>query len=102
MVDSIAGPIPREEPHAGPVGLDRARTRAPPTLVVQVEQGPTVVEKLIDGVGPYMNPPERAVIFSKDEKPRVQSFERTRAVLPMAGTWPEGRPHDFGAIGRST
>ena len=75
---------------------------APPTLVVQVEQGPTVVEKLIDGVGLYMNPPERAVIFTGDERPQVQSLERMRAVLPMAGTWPEGRPHDFGAIGRST
>ncbi len=61
-----------------------------------------MVEKLIDGVGLYMNPPERAVIFTGDERPQVQSLERMRAVLPMAGTWPEGRPHDFGAIGRST
>ena len=71
------------------------------TLSFKLSRDPRFAEKLIDGVGPYMNPPERAVIFSEDEKPRVQSFERTRAVLPMAGTWPEGRPHDFGAMGRS-
>ncbi len=52
------------------------------------------MERLIDVRGLYMNPPERAVLFSVDEKPQVQALERTQAVLPMAEQWPEGRPHD--------
>ncbi len=52
-------------------------------------------EKLIDVVGLYMNPPERSVIFSIDEKPQTQALERTQAILPMGRDWPEGRPHDY-------
>ncbi|MGI0130187.1 MAG: IS630 family transposase, partial [Thermoplasmata archaeon] len=51
-------------------------------------------EKLVDVVGLYMNPPERSVIFSVDEKPQTQALERTQAILPMGRDWPEGRPHD--------
>ncbi len=49
----------------------------------------------MDVVGLYMNPPERSVIFCVDEKPQTQALERTQAVLPMGGNWPEGRPHDY-------
>lgn len=52
-------------------------------------------EKLVDVVGLYRNPPARSVIFSVDEKPQTQALERTQAVLPMGGNWPEGRPHDY-------
>ncbi|MGI0053431.1 MAG: IS630 family transposase [Thermoplasmata archaeon] len=52
-------------------------------------------EKLVDVVGLYMNPPERSVIFSIDEKPQTQALERTQAILPMGRDWPEGRPHDY-------
>ena len=52
-------------------------------------------EKLVDAVGLYRNPPTRSVIFSVDEKPQTQALERTQAVLPMGGNWPEGRPYDY-------
>ncbi len=71
-------------------GLQPHRTRS-----FKLSRDPRFVEKLIDVVGLYMNPPERAVIFSVDEKPQVQALERTQAVLPMAEQWPEGRPHDY-------
>ena len=70
------------------------------TWSFKLSTDPRFVEKLIDGVGPYMHPPERAVIFSADEKPQVQALERTRAVLPMAEQWPEGRPHDYRRHGK--
>ena len=57
-------------------------------------------EKLIDVVGLYMNPPEKAVVFSVDEKPQVQALERTQTVIPMAEHWPEGRPHDYRRNGK--
>ena len=52
-------------------------------------------EKVIDVVGLYQNPPEKAIVFSVDEKPQTQALERTQAVLPMGKDWPEGRPHDY-------
>ena len=100
MVDPIAGPTPREEPHAGAAGLDEHGLQSHRTLSFKLSRDPRFAEKLIDGVGPYMNPLERAVIFTGGEKPRVQSFERTRAVLPMAEQWPEGRPHDYRRHGK--
>ncbi len=52
-------------------------------------------EKVVDVVGIYQNPPEKAVVLSMDEKPQTQALERTQAILPMGKNWPEGRPHDY-------
>ncbi len=38
-------------------------------------------EKMVDVVGLYMNPPEKSVVFSVDEKPQTQALERTQAIL---------------------
>ena len=56
-------------------------------------------EKLVDVVDLYMNPPEKAVVFSVDEGPQVQAHECIQTVLPMAEHWSEGRPHDYRRIG---
>ena len=40
-------------------------------------------EKLVDVVGLYMNPPERAMVFCFDEKPQVQALDRTQPSLPI-------------------
>ncbi|MGI0139868.1 MAG: IS630 family transposase [Thermoplasmata archaeon] len=61
----------------------------------KLSKDPKFEEKLFDVVGLYMNPPERSVIFSIDEKPQTQALERTQAILPMGRDWPEGRPHDY-------
>src|SRR3954452_8948051 len=39
--------------------------------------------KLIDVVGLYLNPPQRAVVFSFDEKTQCQALDRTQPSLPM-------------------
>ena len=39
---------------------------------------PRFEEKLVDGVGVYLNPPARAVVFSFDEKTQCQALDRTR------------------------
>jgi transposase len=41
------------------------------------------VEKLTDVVGLYFNPPDKALVFSVDEKSEIQALERTRPGLPM-------------------
>jgi hypothetical protein len=52
-------------------------------------------EMVVDVVGLYQNPPEKAIVFSVDEKPQTQALERTQAILPLGKNWPEGRPHDY-------
>ena len=49
----------------------------------KVSNDPHFEEKLVDVVGLYMDPPERAVVFSFDEKTQVQALDRTQPSLPM-------------------
>ncbi len=49
----------------------------------KVSNDPKFEEKLVDVVGLYLDPPERAVVFSFDEKTQVQALDRTQPSLPM-------------------
>jgi transcriptional regulator with XRE-family HTH domain len=53
---------------------------------------PLFVEKVVDVVGLYHNPPERAVVLCVDEK--IQALDRSAPVLPMMPGMPERRTHD--------
>ncbi|MGI0140451.1 MAG: IS630 family transposase [Thermoplasmata archaeon] len=61
----------------------------------ELSPDPRFEEKLVDVVGLYVNPPERAIVFSVDEKPQMQALERTQTVLPVRGKFPEGRAHEY-------
>lgn len=65
------------------------------TRSFKLSRDPRFEEKLVDVVGLYMNPPQKAAVFSVDEKPQTQALERTQAVLPLGRDFPEGRPHDY-------
>jgi transposase len=52
-------------------------------------------EKLVDVVGLYLNPPERAVVFSFDEKTQCQALDRTQASLPMRPGRAGTLTHDY-------
>ena len=56
---------------------------------------PFFVEKVIDVVGLYHNPPEKAVVLCVDEKSQIQALDRSRPVLPMMPGMPERRTHDY-------
>jgi transposase len=53
---------------------------------------PFFVEKVVDVVGLYHNPPEKAVVLCVDEKSQIQALDRSRPVLPGM---PERRTHDY-------
>jgi len=40
-------------------------------------------QKLIDVVGLYLNPPDKAVVLCMDEKSQIQALDRTQPTLPM-------------------
>ena len=56
---------------------------------------PQFVEKVVDVVGLYHNPPERAVVLCVDEKAQIQALDRSQPVLPMLPGTPERRTHDY-------
>ena len=49
----------------------------------KVSADPRFEEKLKDGVGLYLDPPDNAAVFSFDEKSSVQALDRTQPGLPM-------------------
>src|SRR5262245_2941309 len=56
---------------------------------------PQFIEKVVDVVGLYHNPPERAVVLCVDEKSQIQALDRSQPVLPMMPGMPERRTHDY-------
>jgi len=60
---------------------------------------PLFVEKVVDVVGLYHNPPEKAVVLCVDEKSGIQALDRSQPVLPMMPGMPERRTHDYARNG---
>ena len=58
--------------------------------------------KIRDVVGLYMNPPEKAVVLSVDEKSQVQALDRTAPILPMRPGLPEKAAHGYVRHGTTT
>jgi transposase-like protein/transposase len=61
----------------------------------KLSSDPLFVDKVVDVVGLYHNPPERAVVLCVDEKPGMQALDRSQPVLPMMPGMPERRSHDY-------
>ena len=61
----------------------------------KLSNDPHFEEKLVDVVGLYLNPPERAVVFSFDEKTQVQALDRTQPSLPMKPGRGGTMTHDY-------
>lgn len=61
----------------------------------KISNDPCFEEKLVDVVGLYMNPPERAVVFSFDEKTQCQALDRTQPSLPMTQGRAGTMTHDY-------
>ncbi len=61
----------------------------------KVSGDPLFEEKLVDVVGLYLNPPERAVVFSFDEKTQCQALDRTQPSLPMRPGRAGTMTHDY-------
>ena len=61
----------------------------------KLSNDPRFEEKLVDVVGLYLNPPERAVVFSFDEKTQCQALDRTQPSLPMKPGRAGTMTHDY-------
>lgn len=56
---------------------------------------PQFVARVVDVVGLYHHPPEKAVVLCVDEKSQIQALDRSQPVLPMTPGMPERRTHDY-------
>jgi transposase len=68
----------------------------------KLSRDPRFEEKLIDVVGLYLNPPDRALILSCDEKSQIQALDRTQPGLPMKRGRAGTATHDYKRNGTTT
>jgi transposase len=61
----------------------------------KLSNDPRFEEKLVDIVGLYLDPPERAVVLCVDEKSGTQALERTQPSLPMIPGRAGTMTHDY-------
>jgi transposase len=63
---------------------------------------PEFASKVRDIVGLYMNPPDKAIVLSVDEKSQIQALDRTQPILPLRPGLPERQTHDYERHGTTT
>jgi transposase len=68
----------------------------------KVSNDPHFVEKLIDVVGLYLDPPEHALVLCVDEKSQIQALDRTQKSLPIYPGRCETMTHDYKRNGTTT
>jgi len=68
----------------------------------KLSNDPRFEEKLVDVVGLYLNPPDKAVVLCMDEKSSVQALDRTQPSLPMKKGRAGTMTHDYKRNGTTT
>jgi len=68
----------------------------------KVSNDPQFVEKVVDVVGLYLTPPDRALVLSVDEKSQIQALDRTQKSLPLYPGRAATLTHDYVRHGTTT
>lgn len=68
----------------------------------KLSNDPQFAEKVVDIVGLYLNPPDKAVVLSVDEKSQIQALDRTQPGLPLKKGRAETMTHDYKRNGTTT
>ena len=68
----------------------------------KLSRDPRFVEKLVDIVGLYLNPPEHALGLCCDEKSQIQALDRTQPSLPFKRGRCGTMTHDYKRYGTTT
>ena len=72
------------------------------TRTFKLSNDPLFVEKLVDVVGLYLDPPEHALVLCADEKSQIQALDRTQPGLPLKKGRCGARTHDYKRHGTTT
>ena len=68
----------------------------------KVSNDPHFVEKVVDVVGLYLDPPEHALVLCVDEKTQIQALDRTQPTLPLKKGRCGTMTHDYVRNGTTT
>lgn len=68
----------------------------------KISNDPRFAEKLVDVVGLYLNPPDKAMVLCMDEKSQIQALDRTQASLPLVPGKAATLTHDYKRNGTTT
>src|SRR5438477_11570946 len=68
----------------------------------KISNDPDFVAKVEDIVGLYVDPPEKALVLSVDEKSQIQALDRTQPGLPMKKGRAGTMTHDYKRNGTTT
>ena len=68
----------------------------------KLSNDPRFEEKLVDVVGLYLNPPDRAVVLAMDEQSQIQAPDRTQPSLPLKPGRAGTMTHDYKRHGTTT
>ena len=68
----------------------------------KLSNDPQFVEKVVDVVGLYLNPPEHALVMCVDEKSQIQALDRTQPGLPLKKGRCGTMTHDYKRNGTTT
>ncbi|BAI75059.1 transposase (plasmid) [Azospirillum sp. B510] len=68
----------------------------------KLSNDPDFEAKLVDVVGLYLNPPDRALVLSVDEKSQIQALDRTQPGLPLTKGRAGTLTHDYKRHGTTT
>jgi transposase len=68
----------------------------------KVSNDPHFIEKVVDVVGLYLNPPEHALVLCADEKTQIQALDRTQPSLPLKKGRCGTMTHDYQRNGTTT
>lgn len=68
----------------------------------KLSRDPKFLEKLIDVIGLYLNPPQQAIVLCVDEKSQIQALDRTQPGLPLKKGRCGTMTHDYKRNGTTT
>ena len=68
----------------------------------KVSNDPAFAEKVADVVGLYLDPPDKALVLSVDEKSQIQALDRSQPGLPMKKGRAGTMTHDYKRNGTTT
>ncbi len=72
------------------------------TRTFKLSNDPKFAEKVVDIVGLYLDPPEKAVVLCVDEKSQIQALDRTQPGLPLKKGRAATMTHDYKRNGTTT
>ncbi len=72
------------------------------TRTFKVSNDPNFAEKVVDIVGLYLDPPDKALVLCVDEKSQIQALDRTQPGLPMKKGRAATMTHDYKRNGTTT